>query len=96
MRSLLAGRNWLWTLLVASLAFNVGFGATFGVRTYRHYCRDSGAGNPECAFRQGLIGQLDLTPEQQRSMLNRGAGCCKRWRSFASRSRASGRSWSIF
>ena len=31
-------RNTVWLVLVASLAFNAGVGATFGVRTYRHYC----------------------------------------------------------
>jgi Spy/CpxP family protein refolding chaperone len=70
MRSLLAGHNWLWTLLIASLAFNVGFGTTFGVGTYRHYCSGSGGGGggAECAARQDLLAQLDLTPEQQQSM----------------------------
>jgi Spy/CpxP family protein refolding chaperone len=68
MRSLLTGRNWLWTLLVASLAFNVGFGATFGVRTYRHYCCGGGVGGAECAVRQDVLAQLDLTPEQQQGM----------------------------
>ncbi len=68
MRSLLASRNWLWTLLVASLAFNVGFGTTFGVRTYRHFCCGVGADGGECAVRQDVLAQLDLTAEQQQAM----------------------------
>jgi Spy/CpxP family protein refolding chaperone len=65
MRSLWTGHNWLWTLLFASIAFNLGFGATFGVRTYRHYCCPGGAA---CAVRQDVMAQLDLSPEQRQSM----------------------------
>jgi len=54
--------------LVASLAFNFGFGTTFGVRTYRHYCCGGGGGGAECAVRQDVLAQLDLTPEQQQGM----------------------------
>jgi Spy/CpxP family protein refolding chaperone len=69
MRSLLSARNWLWTLLVASVAFNVGFGTTFGVRTYRHYCDvGAGVGGAECPARQDPLTQLDLTPTQQQGM----------------------------
>jgi len=59
-------RHWLWLVLVASLAFNAGVGATAGVRAYHRY-----AGAPpsdEASPGRGaqhLMQSLDLTPEQQ-------------------------------
>jgi len=64
MRRLVSRRNIFWLLLIASLAFNVGFGGMFGVRTYRHYCsgRGDGASLPD------LSANLNLTPEQRVEM----------------------------
>ena len=59
-------RNGLWLLLIVSLAFNAGFGTTFGVRTYRRHC-GGGAGEPGTAYR-GLAESLNLTPEQAAQM----------------------------
>jgi Spy/CpxP family protein refolding chaperone len=67
MSLLVSRRTWLWTLLIGSLAFNVGFGTTFGVRTYWHYCRGE-CGPAECSGRQGLLAALNLTPDQQQRM----------------------------
>ena len=66
MWSVMSGRNWLWTLFIASLAFNVGFGATFGVRTYRHACGGATGGCPGGA---ALLARLNLTEEQQRNFV---------------------------
>ena len=62
MRSIMTGRNGLWALVIASLAFNLGFGTTFGVRTYRHACTGK---TGECKVGQALLASLNLTPEQQ-------------------------------
>ena len=62
-------RNWLTLLLIASLAFNVGVVATFGVMTYRkraeppdHGPRGQGHGRPD------ICKMLDLTEEQDAQM----------------------------
>ena len=62
MRWLLSRQNWLWLVLIVSLAFNAGFGTTFGVRRYRHHCRDSRHG--EDASLASFHDELNLTPEQ--------------------------------
>ena len=52
----------VWLLLIASLAFNVGVGTTFGVRTYQHYRKPCERGRgPGHA---GLLNELNLTPDQ--------------------------------
>ena len=66
MRPLVSPRNGLWLLVLVSLAFNVGFGTTFGVRTYRHYCRAGGDGNGNA--RRSLQEALNLSPEQTAQM----------------------------
>lgn len=66
MRPLISPRNGLWLLVIVSLAFNVGFGTTFGVRTYRHYCRGGGDGNGKA--RRSLRETLNLSPEQTAQM----------------------------
>jgi Spy/CpxP family protein refolding chaperone len=55
-------RTWLWTLLIASLAFNIGFGATFAVRTVRK------AGDAVPAPAPSLADRLDLTPAQRKRL----------------------------
>jgi Spy/CpxP family protein refolding chaperone len=67
-RSLLSNRTWLWTLLVASLAFNVGFGTTYGVRAYQRRCCGAGPTSGECALWQERLSELGLTAEQQQGM----------------------------
>jgi len=66
MRWLLSRQNWLWSVLVVSLAFNGGFGTTFGVRSYRHHWRDSRHG--EDASLASFHDELNLTPEQEGPM----------------------------
>lgn len=66
MRWLFSRQNWLWSVLIVSLAFNAGFGTTFGVRSYRHHCRDSRHG--ENASLAGFHDELNLTPEQEGPM----------------------------
>jgi len=51
-------------LLIISLAFNAGFGTTFGVGTYRHYCAEHGDG----VSLPDLHEDLNLTPSQQDQM----------------------------
>jgi len=55
-------RKSMWLLLIASLAFNLGVGTTFGVRTYRNYCDfcERGGGRAHT----DLLDELDLTPDQ--------------------------------
>jgi len=66
MRCLLSRQNWLWSVLIVSLAFNAGFGTTFGVRSYRHHCRGSRHGEdaPLASFHDAL----HLTPDQEGSV----------------------------
>jgi len=66
MRRLLSRQNWLWSVLIVSVAFNAGFGTTFGVRSYRHHCRDSRHG--EDASLVSFRDELNLTAEQEGSM----------------------------
>jgi len=66
MRWLSSRQNWLWSVLIVSLAFNAGFGTTFGVRSYRHHCRDSPHG--EDASLASFHDELNLTPEQEGPM----------------------------
>lgn len=62
MRRFTTQGNWVWWVLVISLAFNAGFGTTFGVRTYRHYC---GGNCPrEGVSLRSLHETLNLTPDQ--------------------------------
>lgn len=67
MRRLVSPRNGFWLVLIVSLAFNAGFGTTFGVRTYRHYCDRSGNGGGRGSM-QRLREKLSLTPEQEAHM----------------------------
>jgi len=66
MRYLLSRQNWLWSVLIVSLAFNAGFGTTFGVRSYRHHCRDSRHGDD--ASLASFHDALNLTPDQEGSV----------------------------
>jgi Spy/CpxP family protein refolding chaperone len=59
----------LWWALIISLAFNAGFGTTFGVRTYQHYCGGDGRG--EGSSLRNLHELLNLTSEQ--AVMMRGA-----------------------
>jgi Spy/CpxP family protein refolding chaperone len=63
MQGMGAGGKWLWAILIVSLCFNVGFGATFAVRTFRPPAGDAVDGGP--AAPPGPTGQLHLTPEQK-------------------------------
>lgn len=66
MRSLISGRNGFLFILVVSLAFNAGFGTTFGVRTYqRQRC---GGGHGGRAGFGNLHEKLNLTAEQEVQM----------------------------
>jgi Spy/CpxP family protein refolding chaperone len=66
MRWLVSRRNLLWSFLIISLAFNAGFGTTFGVRSYRHPGRGGGPGpGAPC---QGFRDRLNLTAEQEARM----------------------------
>jgi Spy/CpxP family protein refolding chaperone len=62
MRRFISQGNRLWWALIISLAFNAGFGTTFGVRTYRHYCGRDGHG--EGTSLRNLHEVLNLTPAQ--------------------------------
>lgn len=66
MRPLISPRNGLWLLVIVSLAFNVGFGTTFGVRTYRHHGRGGEHGNSSA--RRSLHEALNLSTEQTAQM----------------------------
>ncbi len=66
MRWLFPRRNGLWVLVIVSLAFNAGFGTTFGVRTYQHYSPDSKHGDGTSL--RSLHQRLNLTPEQEAQM----------------------------
>lgn len=58
--------RWIWTLLLVSLAFNVGFGATYGVRTCQRFCRMMST--QECATQLDQLARLELTAEQRTAM----------------------------
>ena len=64
--ALLSRTHGFWLLLIISLAFNAGFGATFGVRTYRQCCGDGGQ-DPTPALLT-LRERLNLTVEQETQM----------------------------
>lgn len=57
----------LWLLLIASLGFNAGVGATAGLRAYNRYAEADPGVEKDRPGRGGgrLMRQLDLTPEQQ-------------------------------
>lgn len=63
MPSYVSHRNGFWIVLIASLAFNAGFGTTFGVRAFRH----SDPGDAHFS-KHDLHQQLDLTPDQELQM----------------------------
>ncbi len=63
MPSYVSHRNGFWIVLIASLAFNAGFGTTFGVRAFRH-----SEPNDEHFAKHDLHHQLDLTSEQKLHM----------------------------
>ena len=63
MRAFFSGRPGLWLLLIVSLAFNVGFGTTYGVKTYRQ--RGCGAGLGGESPCSDINAKLNLTAEQQ-------------------------------
>jgi Spy/CpxP family protein refolding chaperone len=57
--------RWIWLVLIGSLAFNAGVGATFGVKSYRRSGDDQrrdGRGRRDHSTR--LMEQLNLTAEQ--------------------------------
>ncbi|MBN2448642.1 MAG: periplasmic heavy metal sensor [Phycisphaerae bacterium] len=60
MRAMIAQGGIVWILLAASLAFNIGFGAMFGVRAYERQCQVADEPNPPCV----LVEQLGLSQEQ--------------------------------
>jgi len=66
MQWLSSRKPWLWSVLVVSLAFNAGFGITFGVRSYQHHCR--GPRHGQDASLASLHDALNLTPEQEGPM----------------------------
>ena len=56
----------LWLVLVASLAFNAGVGATVGVRAYNRYAGHSPSDGPHRPGRgPRMLQDLDLTEEQR-------------------------------
>jgi Spy/CpxP family protein refolding chaperone len=59
-------RKTLWLILLASLAFNAGVGATFGVRAYQHVREPDRPrhGRKGCK----LTEELGLTPEQEQTV----------------------------
>lgn len=63
MQSYVSRRNGFWLVLIASLAFNAGFGTTFGVRAFRHSDADD-----EHFAKHDLHQQLNLTPAQELQM----------------------------
>jgi len=68
MRRFISKGNRLWWVLIVSLAFNIGFGVTFSVRSCRDYCqRDN---RREDASLGNLHELLNLTPEQASLMLS--------------------------
>ena len=66
MPSLVSHRNGFWLLLIMSLAFNAGFGTTFGVRTYRHHGQEGGHGDGTSL--RNVREKLNLTAEQEAQM----------------------------
>lgn len=54
---------WVWLLLIASLAFNAGVGATVGVRAYQHHWGDEPKGPPP-PKPPHLRDDLGLSPQQ--------------------------------
>ena len=63
MPSYVSHRNGFWIVLIGSLAFNAGFGTTFGVRAFRHSDPDD-----ELFSKHDLHQQLNLTPAQELQM----------------------------
>lgn len=63
MQRFITHRNGFWLLLIASLAFNAGFGTTFGVRTLGHRLHEDDSGGHRGPH--GLHHRLDLSPQQQ-------------------------------
>ena len=65
-------RRSLSLLLIASLAFNIGVGATFGALAYRKYSASDILGQPRDRRggpgRFGALGRLNLTPDQETQM----------------------------
>ena len=61
-------KSWIWSLLIVSLAFNIGFAGTCAVRRCAGFCRglhcDGGAPNLS-----SLHGQLNLTSSQSQKMM---------------------------
>jgi Spy/CpxP family protein refolding chaperone len=84
MEWLFARHQRLWTALFTSLAFNVGFGTTFGVRQYCAMCSDSSGGGCGMAPAVSLQEELGLTAEQEtrlaasRARLRRDVGALRR------------------
>lgn len=66
MRPIASRRNGFWLVLIVSLAFNAGFGTTFGVRAFRHHSGHGGNGGRSSM--QRLREKLNLTPEQEARM----------------------------
>lgn len=63
MQRYITHRNGFWLLLIASLAFNAGFGTTFGVRTFGHRLHEGEQGKHR--GHRGLHDRLNLSPQQR-------------------------------
>lgn len=63
MQRFVTHRNGFWLLLIASLAFNAGFGTTYGVRALGH--RFDGAAAVRHPGPHGLHQRLGLNPQQR-------------------------------
>lgn len=63
MQRFITHRNGFWLLLIASLAFNAGFGTTFGVRTLGHRLHEDEPGGHRGPH--GLHDRLGLSPQQR-------------------------------
>ena len=60
-------KNWIWSLLIVSLAFNIGFAGTCAVRRCAGFCR--GLHGDGASNLSSLHGQLNLTSSQSQKMM---------------------------
>ena len=67
MRWIKSPKNWLWSLLIISLAFNIGFAGTCAVRRCAGFC--SGHQGDDAAKLSSLHGELNLTSSQNRKIM---------------------------
>jgi len=68
MRWIISRENSLWSVLIVSLAFNLGFAGTVALRSCGDFCRESE--NRESKSLSGLHAELNLTSHQQSQMKN--------------------------